>query len=363
MRRLHQGVTVVMVAGLIACADSTAPPEPGLEILFVSPVLGTASLEFANAEILAVSIDGTDLLNLTHSPGHDTDPRWSPQGDRVVFVSDYPDYDLHIMNADGSGRMTLTEDPEREYAPTWSPDGSRIAFTRFDPDRSDYGTDIFVVDPDGGAKWNVTYRIGNDDLPTWSPDGSHLAFTCRGTSWDDPAHVCVVRADGSRLDTLIADTLHTPNPSWSPDGSRIAYTCREGDGSEEVWKGRFFLCLAHVSESPVSDVATVRLPVEVLTDFGWRWSPDGSRILTEYRGDVLVINPDDGTSVNLTSNCDARSSAEPDWSPDGRQVVFASYHEYAWQLHMQSAVDSICTTRRLVTPIQASTPRWRPRGR
>ncbi len=98
-------------------------------------------------------------------------PAWGPK--RIVFRDcGFPTEScgLAVINPDGSGKKSLTN--INSTAPTWSPDGSKIVFM------SDYGNnwDIYIVDSDGGSPSRLTTDPAEDGLPTFSPDGKQIAY-------------------------------------------------------------------------------------------------------------------------------------------------------------------------------------------
>jgi dipeptidyl aminopeptidase/acylaminoacyl peptidase len=197
--------------------------------------------------------------------GHETLPRWSPDGRRLAFVSAPPGNDRReiciLPAATGGERMVVCSwhAPVTELA--WSPDGSRVAFVARDLDAGQYGEPgqpredkdmpprrvtrllyrmngagwtidrpnrIFVVAADGSAPpRTVTPGPFQAEGLAWSPDGSKIAFTsARHDAWDlDLAKdLWVVRADGTAEPECLTDSGSVYScPSWSPDGRRLAY--------------------------------------------------------------------------------------------------------------------------------------------
>src|SRR6266516_4421246 len=74
-------------------------------------------------DVWAIDADGTGLTRLTHSPGPDFDPSWSPDGTQIAFRSERSDEpEIWVMNAVGTGQHRLAAG----LSPSWSPDGSKI---------------------------------------------------------------------------------------------------------------------------------------------------------------------------------------------------------------------------------------------
>ena len=77
-------------------------------------------------DIGVINVDGSGFRELTRHPGKDRYPAWSPDGQQIVFYSDWHRGGISLMNADGSDVQRLTNGGEER--PSWSPDGQKIAF-------------------------------------------------------------------------------------------------------------------------------------------------------------------------------------------------------------------------------------------
>ncbi|MWG34347.1 S9 family peptidase [Halomarina oriensis] len=116
-----------------------------------------------------------------------TDPRLSPDGERVAFVRKEPTDDdeyettVYVVSAAGDGpprQFTAEEGSDGE--PRWSPSGDRLAFTSA---RGDADTpQLWVLPTDGGEARQVTDVVGGVGSIAWSPHGEHVAFVQRATA-------------------------------------------------------------------------------------------------------------------------------------------------------------------------------------
>lgn len=103
-------------------------------------------------------------------------PTWGPDG-RIVFRDcGFPDETcgLAVVNADGSGKKKLAPGLNAT-APAWSPDGTRIVFMS----NVSGNWDLYVINADGGSPQRLTDDLSDDGLPTFSPDGSKIAFVAK----------------------------------------------------------------------------------------------------------------------------------------------------------------------------------------
>ena len=171
--------------------------------------------------IYSMNLDGSDVIRLTHDKWSNSEPSWSPDGQRIAFVSWQSDAsDIYVMNADGSDLSRVTHDEtHKESHPSWAPDGRSLAFQR----STDHGSYICVTTlvENHWSEGDCSVR-GWD--PSWSPTGDRIAFARDNSSgflsnWD----VFVMSPGGTRASKLIGVRCHDSDPSWSPDGRRIVF--------------------------------------------------------------------------------------------------------------------------------------------
>jgi Tol biopolymer transport system component len=170
----------------------------------------------AHADVYVVNADGTGRKRLTRLPrgaGFPDSPVWSPDGRKIAFVLPGS---LQVMNADGSERRVLTRFPNGIFpsSPAWSPDGHTIAFARLKLGRDRKGSGLYVVDVDRGDVHRLTREI--DSSPSWSPDGRRIAFQ-RLTGFHI-SEITVMDRDGSNQHSLTSGGWSDATPSWRPAG-------------------------------------------------------------------------------------------------------------------------------------------------
>lgn len=129
-----------------------------------------------------VNVDKSQRL--TGGDFHVSEPRWSPDGKQIAFVSSpSPKADdmmfsgtVHVIDVETKNVRKLTAYTGGESAPRWSPDGEQIAYLH-SPER--YGqNDLHIISAEGGTSTNLTaVRLDrNADAPVWSPDGEAIYF-------------------------------------------------------------------------------------------------------------------------------------------------------------------------------------------
>jgi Tol biopolymer transport system component len=187
-------------------------------------------------EIYVIDVSSGNLRNLTNN-GLVIDylPRWSSDGNRIVFRSDRDgDDEIYVMDKNGQNTRQLTNNEQRDLNPAWSPDGTQIVF--LSSISSNGYTDPYAIrriDVDEGT---VTQLYENGGGSSWSPTGREIFFLI--VNYSDPdidIDIGVMDADGNNI-TNLTSNLASDDLFYavSPSGDRIAFVSRR-DGNYQIY--------------------------------------------------------------------------------------------------------------------------------
>jgi len=198
----------------------------GKKILFVSEERGSR-------DIWVMDRDGSHKTRLTKDKGIEQHPAWSPDGKKIVYSAlprDADNFDLWVMEADGSSKIQLTQTPSNEITPSWHPNGQRIAFASDEGDN----LDIYTIDTDGKDRTKLIGTVRHEFQPAWSPDGSKIAYSAWGSEESlDQSNIWIANADGSQQ-TQLTTTPPSLHPVWHPDGTKILFHSKRS-GNWDLW--------------------------------------------------------------------------------------------------------------------------------
>jgi Tol biopolymer transport system component/DNA-binding winged helix-turn-helix (wHTH) protein len=180
------------------------------------------------------SVMMSEPVPLTSYLGAELHPSFSPDGTQVAFSwngETQDNFDIYVKTVGSDPPRRLTTDVAVDDFPAWSPDGRYIAFRR----GRQHGIlqEIYTVAPTGGPERRLLPTIPRarwwPNGHAWSADGKYLAFS-RDRSGDEPAGIFLLPAEGgaARRLTTAADAGIHEAPSFSPDGKYLAFSSCQG---------------------------------------------------------------------------------------------------------------------------------------
>jgi Tol biopolymer transport system component len=272
-------------------------------------------------------------------PASDGGPASFPGKIAYMSTRDGP-ADIYSMDADGMSEFDITRDGATsarvDAEPAWSPDGSLVAFER-QYAAPDYGVALMVIRADGTKLRTLLPPALRDGIrssqPSWSPDGRSIAFT---SNRDGNFELYAVKASGLGLTqlTFTKNSVANFQPQWSRDGRTILFA-RSERGPSSVPHANLYLlklesgAVVQITGSPSPRGAGDNSPA---------WSPDGARIaFTSDRmgsNDIYVMRSDGSNVERLTTK--RSNDNHPTWAPDNKTIVFLSDRTGATELFMLS---------------------------
>ncbi|MCS5580082.1 MAG: biopolymer transporter Tol [Gammaproteobacteria bacterium] len=207
-------------------------------------------------EIYQANADGSNIINLTNSDGYDAEGSYSSDGSKILFASNREAYsrtltqaeqklfdddssyfmDLFVMDADGSNVKQLTNSPGYDGGPFFSPDNAEVVWRRFNPDGN--SAEIWTMDIDGGNQRQLTSDAMVAWGPYYHPSGDYIIYSSNVLGHAN-FELFLIDAEGTNTPVRVTNTDGTDIlPVFSPDGSRLAWsTTRTPNGTSQIHMG------------------------------------------------------------------------------------------------------------------------------
>ncbi len=353
-------------------------------------------------------------IALTTFPGAVLYPSFSPDGNHVAFTWNGPKQDnsaIYVQQIGAGSPLRLTTDPRNDYNPVWSPDGRWIAFLR---EQSQGGNaELRLIPPLGGPErkladiWVRGALVAKPVYLAWCPDSNCLVVTdSQGEGKPEALFVISLETGEKRqLTNPQLPVLGDTNPAVSPDGRSLVFRRNLAFASGELY--RLPLGERLTPDGEPRRLALATRDAEYLT-----WMPDSKEILYSARGSLwrlaasgespparlpfvgedgrmpVISRPQPGSPPRLVyvrsfndtniwrvetpapgapsatppvvAISSTRVDATPQFSPDGRRVVFTSNRSGDSEIWVSDRDGSNAV--QLTSMGRSATPRWSPDG-
>ena len=348
-----------------------------------------------------------EVTPLTSYPGEETYPNLSPDGNHVVFSwngEKRDNTDIYVKQIGAPTPVPLTTNPADDLSPAFSPDGRSIGFVR-----SLATGYVFVTIPSIGGSERVVgdilstdhFRDLIDQMPgplfAWFPDGKHVVTA-------GLAVFSVETGESTELTSRPPNLLADSSPAVSPDGRTIAFGRSSGYGTSDVY-------LVDLTPDLRARGDPRRLTSQKGPNHSSFWTADGRRIiyasgdrgssrlwqipasgwgrpqplplvdvssftLSQAKNRLVYVRPAEGKHIwrlSLAESGDViglptkfiastRTEKHPQYSPDGRRILFESDRDGNHGIWVCDADGSNAVALFSQAGIFAGTPRWAPDG-
>ena len=335
-------------------------------------------------DIWIVPKAGGTGIQVTHSPGEESWPRFSPDGSEIAYTASYNgNQDVYVIPSTGGLPTRVTYQSHGDRMVEWHPDGDRVLFASGRESGRQSFSQFYLVSKEGGLPEKLSVPYG--ELASYSPDGNRLAYITKITE-NYPfkryrgglaSDVILFDLDNNTAENITNNHATDGKPQWvgdkvyfvSDQGPEVrlnvwSYDTATGStsqvtrfedfdislmsaGSDELVfaaGGQLYLMDAETgSYEPVSVDIVSDLSIEMprSTDVSERISnmtaaPGGKRIVFEARGELFNVPASEGFVLNLTRSSGA-FDRDPAWSPDGELVAYWSDRSGEYEIYLQSS--------------------------
>lgn len=284
-------VSIADVMRINNLVEAKMSPD-GSQVVFVTATANTQK-DYYSFSLWQIDTATGDTRQLTRGPA-DFNPRWSPDGKSIAFLSGVTGTDqIWLMPANGSRVRKLTSTFKNVQDYCWSPDGKRIAFLapkhalkkqkKLAPmvkivGKDDVQNQIFVLDITSQKCQQVTSLNGHVASFSWAPDSQRIVYSLQRSSFPgDLFHqdIYVLDVAKNNSSSLVKREGVDTVPEWSPDGKWIAFISH---GGTFRWFGSSSICLVNPESGIIKDLTGSVPNIDSVIGTALEWSQDSNTV-------------------------------------------------------------------------------------